>query len=277
MLGNPSDLSVIQIRLLETIKMLRESGEECTYEKAAALSSVPLDAVSCFFKICTESGFLDDRNCLTDAGLLLLKRQRGFLDRVEEYARCLGLEGERLEESVENLMENVDAPLLSLIMERERRRQRFDQIWGCQKGGNEVPAKTVDELIPYGRYEVEFRLFRLSGEEGLSMADGGFVKPACLKKTRSGSWLELKRKEIQAPSGKNRQIMTGWLDSLRYEEDGIMKEAPIKMNTLRIPLEIFQFVGENQSEFVGKLHVTVTCSVGSEHMPESTAMMVIWL
>lgn len=52
--------------------------------------------------------------------------------------------------------------------------------------------------------------------------------------------------------------MSGRLDSLRYEEDGILKEAPLKSDALRIPLHVFRFVSENQSEFVGQLHVTVT-------------------
>lgn len=277
MMEHPSDLSVRQIKLLELLKNLQESGDECTPEKVSDASGISPGLVSRFMKSCADCGYLDRQNCLTDAGLLLLKRQRGFMDHVEDYVRCLGLEGERLEESVKNLVENVDTPLLNLIMERERRRQRFDQIWGCQRGGNEVPAKTVKELIPYGRYEVEFRLFRLSGEDGLSMGDSGFVKPACLKKTRSGIWLELQRKEMQAPSGRDGQMMTGRLDSLRYEADSILEDAPLKGNTLRIPLDAFRFVGENQSEFIGKLHVTVTCSVGSEHMPERTAMLVIWI
>lgn len=277
MRSNGNELSVPQITYLENIKRLQEEGKRCTVGKVAAMSNVTHAPVSRFMKECAVQGYLDGNNCLTESGRILLKRQRILLDNVREYVKELGMEGEQLEESVKNLIENVDTPLLNLIMERERRRKKFDQIWGNLRYGGEIPADTVKELFLSGRYEVEFRLFRLSGEEGLSMADHGFEKPASFKKNRNEAWLELKRKPMQARSGKDGHIMTGQMESLRYEDGGVLKDADIKGDVIRIPLEVFRFAGEGQKEFVGILPVTVTCSVGHEHMPENTAMMVVWL
>lgn len=275
---NPGcELSVAQISYLENIQRLQDQGEKCTVSRVASLSGVTHGPVSRFMKTCAEQGYVDDRNYLTESGKFLLKRQQTFLRNVEAFVQGLGLEGEELQKSVKNLAENVDTSLLELMMERERRRQKFDQMWGSQKGGEEVPARAVEELLLSGTHEVEFRLFRSGGEEGLSMADHGFEHPAVLKKGRDGAWLEFTRKRMQARSRKHGHMMTGQLETLRYEDRGVLKMAPMQEDALRIPVNVFQFAGEAQNEFVGKLYVTIACSVGDEHMPENTALLVIWL
>lgn len=111
----------------------------------------------------------------------------------------------------------------------------------------------------------------------LSMADQGFEKPATLKHNRRGSWLILKRKEMQGFSRINREKMSGHLDTLKYDQEGTLIQAECRDDMIRIPLRAFQFHRRQGGEVRGALSVTMTCSVGRSHMPESTAVLVFWM
>ena len=125
---------------------------------------------------------------------------------------------------------------------------------------------------------VYFMLYRnKEGKMALSMADQGFEKPATLKHNRRGSWLILKRKEMQGFSRINREKMSGHLDTLKYDQEGTLIQAECRDDMSRIPLRAFQFHRRQGGEVRGALSVTMTCSVGRSHMPESTAVLVFWM
>ena len=66
------------------------------------------------------------------------------------------------------------------------------------------------------------------------MADHGFEKPATLKHNRRGSWLLLKRKEMQGFSRINGECMTGHLDTLKYDQEGTLIQAEYKDGVIRV-------------------------------------------
>ena len=125
---------------------------------------------------------------------------------------------------------------------------------------------------------VYFMLYRnKEGKMALSMADHGFEKPAILKHNRRGSWLILKRKEMQGFSRINGEKMSGHVDTLKYDQEGTLIQAECRDDMIRIPLRAFQFHRRQGGEVRGVLSVTMTCSVGRSHMPESTAVLVFWM
>ena len=71
--------------------------------------------------------------------------------------------------------------------------------------------------------------------------------------------------------------MEGHLQSLKYEQGGVLHLARITGGRLRLPLEACTLRRRSGGGIRGELAVTVTCNVGRVHMPESTAMLVFWL
>ena len=111
---------------------------------------------------------------------------------------------------------------------------------------------------------VYFMLYRnKEGKMALSMADQGFEKPATLKHNRRGSWLILKRKEMQGFSRINREKMSGHLDTLKYDQEGTLIQAECRDDMIRIPLRAFQFHRRQGGEVRGALSVTMTALEGA--------------
>lgn len=75
----------------------------------------------------------------------------------------------------------------------------------------------------------------------------------------------------------NGEAMTGHLESLKFEQDGMLHQAEIKNGVLRIPLDACRFRKRQGGEMSGSIPITVSCSVGRVHMPESTAVLMFWL
>ena len=269
-------LSLAQITYLEMIEKLQREGKKCSVTKVASLSGVTHAPVSRFMKLCQEQNLTDEKNQLTDEGKSRLREQKHVLDETRKMVQDLGFSGETEEKAVRNLMEDMEPVLLKRLLERERKRKELVLLCECGNDPGTIPTRAVEELISYGRHAVEFRLMRSRGE-GLSMADKGFEHPAYIRKDDDGVRLELRRKKMIGRSGKDGHMMTGQLDTLKYEMQGRMHEAGIQEDTLIIPLEAFQFVREFEKEFAGTLYVTLTCSVGEEHMPENTARLLLWL
>lgn len=92
-----------------------------------------------------------------------------------------------------------------------------------------------------------------------------------------GNWLELTIREMQAHSRIDGRMMQGHLTSLKYEQGGMMKVAKVKNGKVKIPLEACQFYQNTRGRNYGSVPVTLACSVGQMHMPESTALLRFWL
>lgn len=134
--------------------------------------------------------------------------------------------------------------------------------------------------MQYGECDVQFSLHRIDGAEGrhttLSMANRGFEKPGKLLQEEGKSFLELRLRNMKANSRISGRAMKGHLSSLRYIYHGNLKEVEIQEGRsaflLNLPLP-----SRKKRRIEGMLAVTVTCSVGMSHMPESTAMLYFTL
>lgn len=100
------------------------------------------------------------------------------------------------------------------------------------------------------------------------MAMRGFEEIAEIVQENGESYLELKLKEMAAHSRVSGEMMAGKLKTLKYEHNEVLEEARIENNIVKIPMEacrIHRWTGDWQRK--GIVPVTVTCSVGSMHMP----------
>lgn len=98
-----------------------------------------------------------------------------------------------------------------------------------------------------------------------------------LRHNKRGSWLELSIQKMNAISRVDHAEMEGKLSSLKYECNGRLHKAEIRGNKVNIPLEACRFIQNSREIIKGRVAITVTCSVGCVHMPESTALLIFWL
>ena len=198
------------------------------------------------------------------------------LSLIEEfYFRSIGIPEAQLEANVRDMIENISCYTISTMLANYKRMQSSH----VREKRERLTEQFLREMLPEKiECPVYFMLYRnKEGKMALSMADHGFEKPAILKHNRRGSWLILKRKEMQGFSRINGEKMSGHLDTLKYDQEGTLIQAECRDDMIRIPLRAFQFHRRQGGEVRGVLSVTMTCSVGRSHMPESTAVLVFWM
>ena len=109
------------------------------------------------------------------------------------------------------------------------------------------------------------------------MAMRGFEEKAEIVQENGKSYLELRARDMMAISRINGRTLQGHLKTLKYESGGILIAAKMEANRVRIPLEACKIHRWSGVGIIGMVPVTVTCSVGLVHMPESTALLYFWV
>jgi len=265
--------------LLELEKVGNERG---VVTKIAEACNVNHTSVSRYLKYCQQSGILNEEFEFTQSGKIWLANYKWILEGLDSYMRDIGISETEIQDNIKNMVEHVGMHTLSSIVGNH---QRINGIPKSEKR-EYVTNNFWKEVLPIGtECPVYFMLYRRgNGKErgtsldlSVSMANSGFEKPALLRHNRRGSWLILKIREMSAKSRIHGKEMQGHLSSLKYEKDGMLLHTKIKDGILKIPLEACRFHRRQGGEVKGILPVTMTCTVGRAHMPESTAVLIFWL
>ena len=166
------------------------------------------------------------------------------------------------------LYENADYEIL------EKTIAEYPRIQGNISKIQKTVVTDVREVLDYGRHKVEIAIFRSNSDKGLKkfMADRGFERYAWLVYEENESYLELKN--MHAVSRISGRDMVGHLAFLKYLEAGIVQNVEIEDGKVRIPLSACYYENFGRGIIWGNVMITVGCSVGSAHMPESTARLV---
>lgn len=269
--------TLLQIRYLEEAKTAQDAGVKCSVCRIADTVQVTHGPVSRFFKECIEAGLLTEKYRLTKKGLLWLEDYTQMKQDLREYLKSIGVMEREIDEGIRGLIENVDYSILYRIISRERFRRGYEYILHLEKNSEEISGELFQKNIDMGKYPVDFIFLSMKGAgQEHSMADYGFEHPAYLRRTKSMLWLELKICNLTAPSQKDGHPVTGHLASLKYEIKGQVYSLPVKNGKVRIPLEAFRFTCVKDQCFKGSVDVTVTCSAGERHMPESASKLIFW-
>lgn len=263
----------LQLRYLTELDQI--GGKRGCVGVIAEICGVNHGSVSRFFKTCCANGLLTPDFHFTEAGRLWLQSYQKLVRRLESHLRRIGIAEKDLPDHVQNLIENVDYSILAAMLRGSSLGQR--EKTAARKP--ETAQNVAKEVISYGTYPVDFILFKLDRQAGYerSMADRGFEKPGLLRHSRRGSYLELSICEMNAHSRIDGAWMTGHLEALKYERDGVLQEAMIRQGKIKIPLDACVFQKRQGGELRGEVLVTATCNVGRVHMPESTAILIFWL
>ena len=232
-------------------------------------------SVSKFFKTCVKAGYLEEDFSFTEAGIAWMQGYETILTEVKQYLKEIGIADRQIDTAAWQLIENTDFYVLKKMVHHEEKNQQTKS----SDGSNHFGRNLLEGVLKFGNYPVDFMLYRVGSGSGISvsMSNRGFKHPALLKHNRRGSWLQLEIQEMQAQSRIDGMMMEGYLQSLKYEKDGYLHEVEIRDNTLRLPLNAFRFDHTQGGEINARIPVTVSCSVGREHMPESTALLVFWM
>lgn len=265
--------TMMQIQyLIELEKMGKKRGRVAMI---AEICGVNHGSVSRYLKACSENGYLNSDYEFTGLGKAYIKGYIKLIENLKVYLHNIGVADREILLNVKDMVENIDYYTLSSMI---RNNQKIRSIYSVEK--KEILSKNfLAEVLGHGMWEVYFMICQMNQQHGcsISMANRGFKKPAVLRHNKRVSWLELSICEMTAKSRVNGEKMTGHLESLKYEQNGMLHLAQIRDGKLRIPLEACRFHRRQGGEVKGMIPVTTTCNVGRTHMPESTALLVFWL
>ena len=265
--------TMLQLKYLQGLSRVeKKRGEQGSI---AEYYNVNRSTVNRFFKNCIERGILTEALEFTVEGQEWLDRYVRLYENLQKYLEEIGARPEEIEETIDVMVEDIDIHMLELMINAHAEKKLV-----YKRKENELDQEIQNNLQKCERHPVVFRLYRMNKKPGQSrdsMAMRGFEETAEIVQDKEESYLELKVKDMSAHSRASGETMVGKLKTLKYEYDEVLETADIVNNIVRIPMEACKIHKWTGVGTMGVVPVTVTCSVGLVHMPESTALLYFWV
>lgn len=265
--------TMLQLKYLQGLS--RVEKKRGAQGSIAEYYNVNRSTVNRFFKNCIERGILTEPLEFTVEGQEWLDRYVRLYENLQKYLEEIGARPEEIEETIDVMVEDIDIHMLELMINAHAEKKSV-----YKKKENELDQEIQNNLQKCERHPVVFRLYRMNKKPGQSrdsMAMRGFEETAEIVQDKGESYLELKVKDMSAHSRVSGETMVGKLKTLKYEHDEVLETVDIVNNIVRIPMEACKIHKWTGVGTMGVVPVTVTCSVGLVHMPESTALLYFWV
>ena len=265
--------TMLQLKYLQGLS--RVEKKRGAQGSIAEYYNVNRSTVNRFFKNCIERGILTEALEFTIEGQEWLDRYVRLYENLQKYLEEIGARPEEIEETIDVMVEDIDIHMLELMINAHAEKKSV-----YKRKENELDQEIQNNLQKCERHPVVFRLYRMNKKPGQcrdSMAMRGFEETAEIVQDKGESYLELKVKDMSAHSRVSGETMVGKLKTLKYEHDEVLETADIVNNIVRIPMEACKIHKWTGVGTMGVVPVTVTCSVGLVHMPESTALLYFWV
>lgn len=265
--------TMLQLKYLQGL--FRVEKKRGAQGSIAEYYNVNRSTVNRFFKNCIERGILTEALEFTVEGQEWLDRYVRLYENLQKYLEEIGARPEEIEETIDVMVEDIDIHMLELMINAHAEKKSV-----YKRKENELDQEIQNNLQKCERHPVVFRLYRVNKKPGQSrdsMAMRGFEETAEIVQDQGESYLELKVKDMSAHSRVSGETMVGKLKTLKYEHDEVLETADIVNNIVRIPMEACKIHKWTGVGTMGVVPVTVTCSVGLVHMPESTALLYFWV
>ena len=265
--------TMLQLKYLQGLS--RVEKKRGAQGSIAEYYNVNRSTVNRFFKNCIERGILTEALEFTVEGQEWLDRYVRLYENLQKYLEEIGARPEEIEETIDVMVEDIDIHMLELMINAHAEKKSV-----YKRKENELDQEMQNNLQKCERHPVVFRLYRMNKKPGQSrdsMAMRGFEETAEIVQDKGESYLELKVKDMSAHSRVSGETMVGKLKTLKYEHDEVLETADIVNNIVRIPMEACKIHKWTGVGTMGVVPVTVTCSVGLVHMPESTALLYFWV
>ena len=265
--------TMLQLKYLQGLS--RVEKKRGAQGSIAEYYNVNRSTVNRFFKNCIERGILTEALEFTVEGQEWLDRYVRLYENLQKYLEEIGARPEEIEETIDVMVEDIDIHMLELMINAHAEKKSV-----YKRKETELDQEIQNNLQKCERHPVVFRLYRMNKKPGQSrdsMAMRGFEETAEIVQDKGESYLELKVKDMSAHSRVSGETMVGKLKTLKYEHDEVLETADIVNNIVRIPMEACKIHKWTGVGTMGVVPVTVTCSVGLVHMPESTALLYFWV
>lgn len=265
--------TMLQLKYLQGLS--RVEKKRGAQGSIAEYYNVNRSTVNRFFKNCVERGILTEALEFTVEGQEWLDRYVRLYENLQKYLEEIGARPEEIEETIDVMVEDIDIHMLELMINAHAEKKSV-----YKRKENELDQEIQNNLQKCERHPVVFRLYRMNKKPGQSrdsMAMRGFEETAEIVQDKGESYLELKVKDMSAHSRVSGETMVGKLKTLKYEHDEVLETVDIVNNIVRIPMEACKIHKWTGVGTMGVVPVTVTCSVGLVHMPESTALLYFWV
>ena len=278
--GAADPIDVLKLRVL--LAFLNEAPKVCTVTGFSNLFGEGKQKMSRLLITMEKEGLICRENVrnpqLTAYGLELAKR---FDDRYNVVLNHLLYEGVDLD-SAEH-----DALIQALYLSAEgirtiRQAERCYQAKYRLRKQSSFSGEELCSFLPDGEYRLAFLFYRETACDGeiVSMANRGFEHPCTLSLKEGTGKILLTPLVMEARSKTTGALMAGSIRNLTYLEHGRFKPAHIENESLVIPPNALSFL--NMGSGIGQiLHGSVImrmdCSVGTAHMPESTAIFTMFI
>lgn len=142
-------------------------------------------------------------------------------------------------------------------------------------------GRDLCKYLEDGSYVFPFLIYRELVKNGtnISMANAGFEHPCTIEVKDGKGQIFLHAIEMKARSQTTKKSMKGFVEDVKYFDSGNFFLARKQSTIISFPIDSMQFqtignYGEQQI-LHGSICLKMTCTVGTEHMPESTAFFTL--
>ena len=277
----PESLEILKMRAL--ICFLNEDPALCTVTGLADILGEGKQKISRLLMSLEKDGLLDRsdlrRPQLTPAG----REQAAYYEKrtsiVLNHLLYEGLDIDDAEHDAYAWALFSSERGMEIIKSSEQRyRAKYELRRQKEFGGEELCRHLAD-----GEYSFPFLIYRetVRGGTNLSMANEGFRHPCVLRVTDGRGQILLQPADLSAESPLTGRKMNGRVRKLMIlQPGGTFLRAEKDGEALSFPADVLHFlnIGEGMGQILhGSVCMRMQCSVGTMHMPESTAIFTIMI
>lgn len=270
-------MEILRLRILQSFL---KDDETCTVMGISRTLGETKQTVSRIIIGLEKEGLIDRSNLrhpvLTEKGREVAQK---YSERINISLNHLMYEGVNVESAKSDAyrwaLYNSEDTMDVIRSSEKKYRAKYDL-----RDENHFSGSLLCKKLEDGEYQLPFIIYREHVHNGtnVSMANKGFEHPCTLIVKNGVGMLHLKSIKIQEISASTGKPISGSVQTLKYLDKGNFIGAEKSGDVLSFPISAVNFV--NIGEGIGQvLHGTLTlkmqCSVGENHMPESTAIFTI--
>ena len=273
-------LEILKMRVL--ICFLNENARICTVTGLATMFGEGKQKMHRIFATLEKEGLLNRSNprspVLTELGREKAHYYENRINIVLNHLLYEGLDMDNAEpDAYAWALFSSDKGMEIIKSSEQRYRAKYELRKREQFDGTELCKHLHD-----GEYRLPFLIYKEHMTDGnnLSMSNGGFEHPCILTVTNGEGTIQLRPKEIWARSQMTGQEMIGRVRMLMYWDGMTFKNAETVNGMLTFPASTLSFlnIGSGMEQILhGSVCLKMQCSVGTNHMPEATAIFAAML
>lgn len=276
----PESLEILKMRVL--ICFLNENARICTVTGLATMFGEGKQKMHRIFATLEKEGLLNRSNprspVLTELGREKAHYYENRINIVLNHLLYEGLDMDNAEhDAYAWALFSSDKGMEIIKSSEQRYRAKYELRKREQFDGTELCKHLHD-----GEYRLPLLIYKEHMTDGnnLSMSNGGFEHPCILTVTNGEGTIQLRPKEIWARSQMTGQEMIGRVRMLMYWDGMTFKNAETVNGMLTFPASTLSFlnIGSGMEQILhGSVCLKMQCSVGTNHMPEATAIFAAML